>query len=163
MSEQQTARQQQSARAASCASRNNPFNKAWASSTKKSIPLPLPVSSAFRFPHRSLSYSILSGPILPSSVPLARLTGADTQKGERTAAASAATVSWVSFLLPYSHLVLSPSQPPHSSSSSSRGPPGLILSTWQMSFSLHKVRGAWLTGAVSEDWQAWRDWGWDLS
>lgn len=34
MSEQQTARRQQSARAGSCASPNYPFNKAWASSTK---------------------------------------------------------------------------------------------------------------------------------
>lgn len=66
MSEQQTARQQQSATAASCASANDPFNKAWASSTKIS---PCASLSSYLF-HRRSPFLCAPGHILCSSAAL---------------------------------------------------------------------------------------------
>lgn len=114
MSEQQTARRQQSARAGSCASPNYPFNKAWASSTKI-------------FPYSSLQHSFFFSPLslrfVPCYIlsPFARLTGTGVQRRLRQPPPprSAGWVLSSFFFSPSLHLILPLLPASYSSSSSS--------------------------------------------
>lgn len=140
MSEQQTARQQQSAPRASCASPNNPLHKAWSSSTKTSTFL-----CSFLFPPPRICYFSKVWPRPPFLCPPVSLTGVDAQRILRQPPQSA---GWV----------LSPSLPP---CVLSHHPPNLpllslFISQPPRSHSAcladeplrRKVRAAWLTDDV---------------
>lgn len=152
MSEQQTARRQQSARAGSCASPNYPFNKAWASSTKI-------------FPYSSLQHSFFSPLSLSDLCPATSslpLLGWPAQAYREDCGSLRHLCQLGEFYLLFSFLLPCISSYRSSQPLIPPPPPPLHLVGSQILFcdltnelSLHKVKAAWLTGAVSEDWQAW--------